>query len=353
MVDEVISKICSRPECQVSKTGVCIEGHAPSEACPFFGQSQNGIQGEIEDDNITAIESTPRPIKLNRISLASGEALTVEEADQFLRWRPATFVTIVGERDSGKTTLICAVYDHFLQNKFTDYQFAGSRSLVGLEKRSHHARVESGRSTPDTARTSLLEGLRFLHFALVPRVNLQLRIDLMLSDRAGEHYQQARDNLKVVEGLIEVQKGQHIVLLMDGGRLADPNFRSGAMQSVRQTLRAFLDGGALSTSSHVQVVTTKIDLIDALPEKEVLNQRLTDFRQKLLKDFGNRLSNLSFLDICARDPKGKFPPAFGVDNLLSTWCTPFCVSTKREPPNIQLITEFDRLLFRTPMENLR
>jgi hypothetical protein len=284
-----------------------------------------------------------------RVPLPSGEALSPAEIDQFLLWKPARFVTIVGEFDSGKTTLICALYDRFLRGGFAGHLFGGSRTLVGLEKKSHHSRIESGRVAPDTLRTSLSDGLQYFHLSLVSGNDMQSRVELMLSDRAGEHYRYARNNSDVVSGLIEVKKAHYVALLMDGARIADPVHRSGAMQSVRQTLRAFLDGGALSVISRVQVVTTKVDLLAEIPGKQALDTQLEKFRTGLKTDFGGRLGELSFWEVAARDPHGGFSPAYGMEELLTSWCAYIPAAITRAPLQIALNTEFDRLLLRTPM----
>src|SRR5262249_448189 len=155
---------------------------------------------------------------------------------------------------------------------------------------------------PETPRTSISEGLRFLHFALAPLDRLLERYDLMLSDRAGEIYRQARSNSVLITDLIEVAKADRIVLLLDGGRLANPVERAGEMDAVRKNLRAFLDGGALDSSAVVQVVTTKIDLLINHPERAAIENLLQSFRGQLLQTFGPRLCDLTFWDIAARAP---------------------------------------------------
>lgn len=352
MVAVVPSRRCGKPECDVSETDVCIEGNTPTESCPFFGQGTDNVLEDFEDEVNAESSDLQQSIEPIRVPLPSGEALTPAEVDRFLLWRPARFVTIVGEADSGKTTLICALYDRFLRGGFAGHLFGGSRTLVGLEKKSHHARIDSGRVAPDTLRTSISDGLKYFHFSLLSNEDMQSRVELMLSDRAGEQYQKARNNSGVVSELIEVKKAQHVSLLMDGGRIADPVHRSGAMQSVRQTLLAFLDGGALSEISRVQVVTTKVDLLAEAPGKQALDTLLEQFRTGLQRDFGGRLGELSFWEVAARDPHGGFLPAYGVEQLLASWCASTPTALTRAPLQIALDTEFDRLLSRTPMGDM-
>jgi len=352
MAETVQSRNCGNPECDVSNTGICVEGNTPAESCPFFGQTTDDTLQEFENDELAESYDVQQSLEPIRHSLPSGDALTPTEVDQFLRWKPARFVTIVGDFNSGKTTLICALYDRFLRGSFAGHLFGGSRTLFGLEKKSHHSRIASGRAVPDTLRTSLSDGLKFFHFSLAPCDDLQSRIELMLSDRAGEQYLKARNNSDVVSELIELKNAQYVVLLMDGARIADPIQRAGAMQSVRQTLRAFLDGGALSEASRVQVVTTKIDLMENIPEKQTLDDQLYQFRARLEKDFVGRLGELSFWEVAARDPEGNYSAAYGVEHLLASWCAFTAVGMKRSPLQIALNTEFDRLLLRTPMGDL-
>lgn len=340
---------CGRPGCEVDKTGVCLEGNTPSESCPFFGKATVDVPEDFEDQDNSDTSAVQHSIEPNRVSLPSGEALTLADVDHFLLWKPVKFVTIVGELDSGKTTLICALYDRFLRGSFAGHLFGGSRTLVGLEKNSHHARIESGRTVPTTPRTSLSDGLKYFHFSLVSEENIHSRVELMLSDRAGEHYQKARNNSDVVSELIEVKKAHHVVLLLDGGRIANPVYRSGAMQAIRQTIRVLLDGGALSNTSSVQVVTTKVDLLVDHPNKDAINGLLEKFRTQLKTDFGERLGTLSFWEVAARDPKRGLPPAHGLEKLLVSWCASRPIVAVPSPLRIPLHTEFDRLLSRTPM----
>ncbi len=342
---------CGRVECAISKTGVCVEGHNPPESCPTFGRGVVDSVDEFEDGNDE--DSSAPPVMMPvRVALPSGEPLSPDDVDCFLRWRPVTFVTIVGELDSGKTTLICSLYERFLKGRFANYLFAGSRTLVGFEKRSHHSRIDSGRAAPDTMRTSISDGLRYFHLSLVHESIKGNRIELMLSDRAGETYKKARSNSELVNDLIEVKKAQYVVVLLDGGRLVDPVQRSGAIQVVRQTIRALLDGGALTNTSKVQVVTTKIDLVRNIAQQESLKEQVDAFKDKLIKDFAKRLGELSFKEVAARDPHGKLSSAHGIDDLLAIWCSASPPTVFSAPLSVKLNTEFDKLLLRTPVEGL-
>jgi len=348
MENEIDPIGCRKTDCLVATTGSCADGHTPLAACPNFGGQQlevdDAYDGELDEDLVDV------PADSDRVSLPLGDALTVDDVARLLRRHAATFVTVIGDSHSGKTTLICALYDRFLRGTFGSLSFAGSQTLIALERRSHHARVDSGRATPETARTSHLDGLRYFHFALAPNGSPDKRLDLLLSDRSGEVYRNARNDSSLVGSLPEIPQADRVVLLLDGRRVADPIERAGALQSVRQTLRAFLDNDALGPTSIVQVVTTKVDLIaESLDQKE-LDDTLASFRDRLSSQFGQRLGSLSFYDIAARDPTSRFAAAHGLDTLLADWTTSRALYTRPTSPLPALHSEFDRLLARTRME---
>lgn len=345
-MDDLALVSCGRPDCPVALTGSCSEGHDPPRSCPFYGA---GIAVDLEDYDDNSAEASS-VVDEDRFPLPSGELLTPEGVDAFLREKSAKLIGIVGEHDSGKTTLVCSIYEQFLRGPFAGYLFAGSRTLIGFERRAHYARVDSGRTYPDTPRTSISEDLRFFHLAVVREDSAATRSDLMLSDRAGETYGQARNNSEMVRILVEVSKAHCVVILLDGGRVANPVERAGAMQAVRQTLRTLLDGEGIGSESRVQIVTTKRDLLLGHAEEDAIEETLSRFRQRLKDDFEDRLAELSFWEIAARDPKGNMPPAYGVDALFLTWIAPRPARAERRELVKPLVTEFDKLLLRTPMD---
>ena len=336
---------CGKGDCRVSTTGVCAEGHSPLPSCPYYGQlEQSHAVAEDADlgDNLA--------LNISRVTLSSGEALTVADVDEFLRLRGIILIAVVGDRDSGKTTLLLSLYERFLRGPFAGRSFAGSRTLVSLEKKSHYSRLDSGRAEADTARTPISEGLKFIHFGLGSQTSLS-QIDLMLSDRAGETYRLARSDSKIVPELIEISKADRVLLLLDGRRIASAEDRAGAFQSVRQSVRALLDGDALGASSIVQVATTKADLLVQHPDNALIQQQVAAFKNRLSADFAGRLRELTFWETAAR-PRSHLPPAYGLEPLLLDWTA----SRRRPVPPaeipVHLEAEFDRLLVRTSIEVL-
>jgi len=288
-----------------------------------------------------------------RIPLRSGEAMRPEEVETFLLARPARMVAIIGESFSGKTTLLASLYERFTKGPFADLEFAGSRTVVGFEKRLHLSRAESGSTTPDTDRTSFLEGLLHYHLALASANDPGRKTHLLLADRAGEAYERARADSDKVGALAELQRASRVVMLLDGTRLAEQAERAGAMQNTRQLIRALTDGGMLDTGSHVQIVTTKLDVLEKAKDYDTLAPHVANFKDQLRQSFRKKLKDITFWDIAARDPQGKYQLGHGLDALLKDWITPEPVNV--EPGVVELpplVSELDRLLTRTTMDIL-
>jgi len=349
MADSDIQHQCSNPQCQVAQTGTCAEGHEPLTSCPNIRP--------VPDDDLSIYEEETGSINENEESvddykaLPSGEALLSEEVETFLLWRPAVFVTIIGDSYSGKTTMICSLYDRLLRGEFCNFSFAGSRTLVAFEKCLHYSRIDSGRKTPETPRTAISEGLGYFHLGLRQQGSNNSRIDLLFSHRAGEPYDKIRSNLNIIPTLPEITKANIISLLLDGGRLVDIYDRNNAIQSVRQTLRALIDSGSIDSSSIVQIITTKLDLVNTITGQHKIRDFIRKFQEDLIRDFSPRLLELSFWEIAARDPTGELKPAHGLGRLLEEWTKPRIQHKLPVYSSPSLKTEFDCLLERTPLKD--
>lgn len=286
----------------------------------------------------------PKEADKGWITLPPAGMLSLEDADAMLRWRPASLVAIVGERNGGKTTLVTELYERFLRGGFAGHLFSHSLSLLGFERKSFQSRAESGGEKPDTPRTSAQDGLSFFHLAVANDATLR-RTDLLISERAGEAYREVRDKPANATGIVEVEKARTVAFVVDGERVADGRRRAEALASVRHIARAFVDAGCISADAEVQVVTTKFDLLHDEIGAEAI-QALSEFERRFVESYDGRFAAVSVHRIAARDPNGAFAAGHGIERLLKSWTRPVIPFTLRLPPLPTLADEFDRLMVR-------
>lgn len=307
-------------------------------------------RGETDEDvDVFEQSDTGQAAELDQrwATLPMSTMLSLEDADELLRWRAASLIAVVGERNGGKTTLVTEIYERFLRGPFADTFFCHSLSLLGFEKKSFQSRAESGAERPDTPRTSAQDGLRFFHLA-VSEVSDLRRIDLLISERAGEVYREVRDKPERAAEMIELRKAAAIAFIIDGERVADPRRRAEVFASARNIIRALVETGNVSLMAQVQLVTTKCDLLEGDAAAEA-REALSEFEERITTMFGEQYQVNAFRTV-ARDPEGVVEPARGLVPLLRSW-----LKTPQSRPIDhvelpELSDEFDRLLLRRTVQ---
>jgi len=289
------------------------------------------------------------------ISLPSGNTLGEEDAFGVTRSNPTTVVVLAGPQGSGKTTLITSIYESFLEAPFGGYLFAGSQTLVALERICHEGRVHSGRETAFTARTSMGEGVQFVHFSVVesPESSAQ---DLLISDISGELFESFRDSSSACKRATFLRRADVLCLFVDGALVADPSKRHVAKSDTRLLLRSLMDAGILHPTCRVQVVFAKWDLVLHAEEHEALVHFASGISETMRAEFS--LPEPAFYEVAAR-PKRPAPPfAHGVPTLMRSWIAPArnVVQPALYVPNLRgAKREMDRFASligtRTPFQN--
>lgn len=278
------------------------------------------------------------------MTLPPSGMLSIEDADAILRWRPASLVAVVGERNGGKTTLVTEIYERFLRGPFAGTLFTHSLSLLGFERKSFQSRADSGAEIPDTPRTSKQDGLRMFHLAVADESDLR-RTDLLVSERAGEVYREIRDQPARAAELLEVRKAATVALIIDGQRVLDDRRRAEVFASVRNVLRAFTDSGVIDPRAQVQLVTTKCDLLE--PDRAAAaRDALGEFEERTTASYAARFATIEAFRTAARDPRGAIEPARGLAPLLRSWLRPRPEPAVEAPTMPALVDEFDRLVLR-------
>lgn len=249
-----------------------------------------------------------------------GDYLTAASAREITRKSLTRVILLAGEPDSGKTTLLASLNDAFQKGPFAGYAFASSLTLPGLERICHKARIQSGRTHPETERTKPTEDVRFLHLGVRDRENQCPTRHLLLADISGERLELVKNSTDEAAQLDIVQRADHIVLLMDGEKLSDPSRRHQAKSGALLLLRSWLDAGMLGTQSFVDVVFSKWDIVEEHSGAEQIKTFVARIRNEIEDRFGAKLARLRFFEIAARpEPRSALQPGHGMHELFASW----------------------------------
>jgi hypothetical protein len=302
---------CSNPDCRVSETGKCVEGFSLGE-CPHQTNTAINASPLVIDDTDTHQHQPSERIVPER-SIARGEILNIDEATDILRSGPTRVMALIGPMKSGKTTFGISLYDAFQNSTFDRWSFSGSMTLPAFEKRCHLSRFECGRSTPDTVRTSLSDGLGFLHIAV--HCNESGRINLLISDRSGEFYTDIADNRERCDDLHEVLRADLVLFLIDGEKLASDE-RHGVINDVRMLITTLMEGNILTITHRVGIVLTKYDLVLASIFKERVEKDFAGFVTKIVETYGADLEEIKPFKISARSENEDIASCYGILDIL-------------------------------------
>jgi chloramphenicol 3-O-phosphotransferase len=277
---------------------------------------------QSDDMGVAKPSAELNEVEEETVDLPDGDYLLPENARVIAAASRARLIILAGAVGSGKTTLLASIYETFQKGPYAGYNFAGSRTLPGLERRCHLARVASMRTAADTEHTPLKDDVTLLHLRLRDTEHCNEPRDLLFTDLAGERFRMARDSTEECKKLTILLRGDHFALLIDGERLASRQQRNGAYITGRSVLRSCLDAGMLSSASFVDILFTKWDLV-----MENMDTDLEDFlkmaKSRLQDDFEGRVARLRFFDVAARPRGVSLPFAFNLDRCFPAWVEDF------------------------------
>lgn len=272
--------------------------------------------------------NTPEPERRRTpdVTLPSGEALRLAEAAALTAASPVRVVAVLGEQESGKTTLFASLWERFLRGPYEGVLFAGSQTQRAFDWRCFDARVASGRDHAKTERTEVRQDddRYVLHLAVRPESVLSAPPErrpsvqhLLFPDLSGEDLREARQSRETARSFPLVRRADHVVFLADGERLADPALRHEAAANVKTLLRRLVEEDVVG-DAYVQVVVTKDDLLtrgDADPGAEAY---VEGFLDRMVETFGGDVRELATYRIAAR-PEGTEEIVVGVGPLFRSW----------------------------------
>lgn len=321
------------------------------------GQSNRSSVSQILNDEVNVVDETVSIEKQNSIesdekyiNMLSGEALSIQDTYSVMAKEKTRLIIVIGPSESGKTTLETALYQMFQSGQLENYYFAGSKTLQGYEERAFLTRTNSGRTKPDTPRTSTGVQEQFLHIK-VYNVEEETYYNLLFADIAGEDYSNCIANSDEMKKQFPYFKNaDFFVALLDGKQIKDKVKRYSIPENLKQMFRTVVDSDLCKTESILQIVTSKYDLIDDDNEenKEEILRYLTQNETSLKRYFAKYFSIVEFVNIAAMPyVKGKYQCGYGVDVLLETWCRKKALlSEKVRNSKKELTAEFNKLSYK-------
>lgn len=328
-------KLCRLAECQVESTGKCHLGNDPVERCPNYAR---GEEAPIEDAVTAAAATTD---KATPIEICSGDVMHLDALADLVRHTPVRSVALVGEQRAGKTTLLASIYAMYCKGPFAGMAFAGSRTLVGFAKRHHLALLSSGRVDPTTPRTSRDEPVAFFHLALSK--DNAAPVHLVISDRSGEAYSDARIDTGLIRNLPELYQAEQVCFLLDGAKLASKEQRPAYTRQFKQLIHALRDNGALANAAVVEVLATKFDLTTRGDANEQL-KFLEDYEHSLSAEFKAHGLDIKCHRVCALPKADQHVGFVGLEDAVKRWTDAPPLPNLSPMPIANAPRQIDRLL---------
>jgi hypothetical protein len=308
---------CSQPDCTVENDGTCLEGFDDLNDCPHF-VPEDVPSGPPPQEQI---EERAQVGKIEYVVLHDGEGLRIDDAGIVMRRSPTKVIIVAGTADSGKTTLLASLYECFNEGGVGGALFAGSKTLLGFERRCHLARISCGAENPDTERTKPGDEGVLLHLCTRTSELNMPAVDMLLTDISGEIFKEIRSSSDECKRHEIIRRADHFVLLFDGARIIDMQSRHQNYISGRTLLRSCMDSGMLESKTVVDIVFTKWDRIHALEGDAAENVKqfigmVCDEIKKLFSEKGN---SLNFYEVAARPKNSELEFGHGLSELFACW----------------------------------
>jgi hypothetical protein len=286
------------------------------------------------------------------VDLPTGKPYRVAEVSEILRASLTPIVLLAGSAKCGKTTLLASLHDNFERApSFAGYLSAGSKTLMGFAERCFDARAASGGDIPTTQRTIRADGLLFYHLGLRNEDLRSPTKHLLIADMSGEIYETAMNSGVELRKQTIIRRADHFVHLIDGGRLANDEFRALTRANASLLFRRCLEEQMFEPDAKVDVLLTKWDIAIARCGTESKAQDvLKAARDEISKQMEGKVARLRIEAIAARPHyRSKLKTAYGLVDFFRSWVEE---PPRRSEPRVQKFPRvnvdgmFDRFAFR-------
>lgn len=318
---------CSVEDCKVHETGLCVEGVGLDE-CRNHKPIDDAGENDENDTQELEVSADKEP---TTIDVYEGEAMEAEETKSVTAESLTRLVLLAGFAYTGKTTLLASLFDLFQQGAIGNYCFAGSKTLIGLERRCHDSRITSGRSTPSTQRT-VIGTPKFMHLKVYDAESSSTR-NLLFTDIAGEHFKQLTNSADECRKFTLATRADHFVLFLDADMLSNLADRQRTKLNAIGILRGLIEVNSLTPDTFIQVVFSRWDLLEAKKDCEDHKNFVQGVKDEIKSRFPEQKWNIRFFEVASR-PSDESPLEFGhgISPLLKIWSeeSTFLINTNIE-----------------------
>jgi hypothetical protein len=316
---------CKQEGCTASNDGKCLEGLSLN-SCPHCTiVEENFIDEIIVSDVIEAATTSDKEIFHN---VHLGEALELCETNCITNSSLTRLILLVGLSDAGKTTMLASIFDLFQrQSNFCGYSFAGSKTLIGFERRCHHARIKSERDIPVTERTKSSDSRVFLHLKVNNKDNVST--NLLFTDISGEIFKELNNSTIESKKFELAKRADHFALFIDSDQLSDLTNRNIAKTRSIGILRSLIETNMLGENTYIEIIFSRWDLLNCKSDVEIHTKFVDGIKEEIIKKFAKTHNNIAFFNLASR-PIKLFKFGHGISEIFTDWVekTPFTFNKK-------------------------
>ncbi len=302
---------CKQEGCPVSINGSCLEG-LPISSCVHAYEVEEEAESDINEDSLNSEENA----KFQEVY--SGDALQLEECNYITSSSVSRLVILAGKVFTGKTTLLCSLFQMFQnQVSFADYFFAGSSTLIGFEKRCYESRISSGRQNEETQRTKIAPP-EILHLCV--KKHEDPKINILFTDISGEFFDQLCNSTEECKKFTLAKRADHFALFIDADQLSNLNERNGTKVNSLGILRSLVDSEMILPNTFIEIVFSRWDLLAEKPEVKKHIAFVNSLKAEIQSKYSEVYKNIEFYEIASR-PRNReaFKFGHGIGPLLSRW----------------------------------
>ena len=279
------------------------------------------INSEIEsmlEDDVLQIDNDENinDVQQYTTNVYRGKAMNDIELYRFSASNDIRIILVFGPVHCGKTTMEVMIYSMFIDEKYSNLKFAGSRTLLGFEERIKTLRLSSGNKDADVARTIKDNPDRYLQLEI--KANNEKK-NLIMADISGEEYKSCLSNTQLAIEKYSMFAGNNIfVFVLDGESISKKNLRGKVVRDNEIFMRTLFEAKIIDKYSNIDIVISKYDKVlesNSETNKEFIKRNI----DKLLLEYKDKLGMIRIHRIAALCSNTNIEEYYGLDDLLTTW----------------------------------